>query len=370
MKTIGLISANYRGEGFGDLTENRTLASLPYGGRYRLIDFALSNLANSGITTVGIIAPYDSGSLIDHIGIGNPWSLGRKNGGLFLMPGSLYGVQTGGNRFLIRDMLKNIKFFERDDADYVIISSSSDVYNMDYKPLIEAHSKSGRVITLVYKKMPRGEDLKNKGYCLDIDETGKVTALKPEAFGWCNYFMDCCIVNREFMLTFLHWFGALEYMDMFDVVRDNLDTIDVGAFEFRGYFGKISSTADFLKVNQGMTDYDIRNEVFCNPDRLILTKTQDEAPVFYTPDSDVRNATISAGCRIEGKVENSTIFRSVNIGKGASIRNSVIMMHCNIGEGAVLDNVICDKYVNINPGAKIYGSGGEDPVIIGKGSTI
>ena len=95
MKTIGLISANYTGSSFGRLTENRTLASLPYGGRYRLIDFALSNMANSGITTVGIISPYDSGSLIDHIGIGNPWSLARKNGGLFVMPGSAYGVQTG-----------------------------------------------------------------------------------------------------------------------------------------------------------------------------------------------------------------------------------------------------------------------------------
>ena len=365
MRTIGLISANYSGEGFGELTENRTLASLPYGGRYRLIDFALSNLVNSGITTVGIISPYNSGSLIDHIGIGNPWSLGRKSGGLFLMPGSLYGVQSGGNRFLIRDMVKNVKFFTRDDADYVIISSSSDVYNMDYIPLIEKHRDSGRQMTMVYKKMPRGEDLVNKGFCLEIDEDGKVTALKNGGQGWSNYFMDCCIVNREFMLEFLRWFENLEYMDMFDVVADNLKIIDVGAFEFRGYFGKISSTADFLNVNKGMTDYGIRNEVFCNTDRPIFTKTQDEAPVFYTPDSDVRNSTISAGCRIEGKVEDSTIFRSVNIGKGSIIRNSVIMMHGEIGDGVVLDNVICDKYVKINDGVKLYGSGSA-PIIVGK----
>ncbi len=369
MKTIGLISANYQGHGFGQLTENRTLASLPYGGRYRLIDFVLSNMANSGITTVGIIAPYNSGSLIDHIGIGNPWSLGRKKGGLFLMPGSLYGVQASGSRFLIRDMLKNVKFFERDDADYVILTSSTDVYNMDYKTLIEHHDKSDNSITMVYKKMPRGEDLFKHGYFMDIDENGNVTALKPESYGWSNYFMDCCIVDREFILEFLNWFEALEYMDMFDVVRDNLDTLRVGAFEFRGYFGKVTNTSDFLTVNQGMTDYGIRNEVFCNPDRPIFTKSQDEAPVFYTPDSDVRNSTISAGCRIEGKVENSTIFRSVNIGKGAVVRNSVIMMHCNIGEGAVLDNVICDKYVTINDGVKIYGSGG-DPIIVGKDTTI
>ena len=367
MKTIGLISANYQGEGFGELTEERTLASVPFGGRYRLIDFALSNMTNSGITTIGIIAPYTSGSLIDHIGIGNPWSLGRKNGGLFLMPGSVYGVQAKGRRFLIRDVLKNIKFFERDDADYVIISSSTDVYNMDYTPLIKYHSESDKPMTIVYKKIPRSEDY--QGFFIDLDENGKVTNFKTENTGWGNYFIDCCIVNREFMLEFLKWFGALEYMDFFDVVRDNLSTLDIGSFEFRGYFGRVRSTSDLLKVNHDMSDYVIRNEVFCNPERTIYTKTQDEAPVFYLPGSDVRNSTISAGCTIEGTVENSTIFRSVNVGKDAVIRNSVIMMHCDIGEGAVLDNVICDKYVKVNDGVKIFGS--EDkPIIIGKEAVI
>jgi glucose-1-phosphate adenylyltransferase len=283
------------------------------------------------------------------------------------MPGSVYGVQAKGRRFLIRDVLKNIKFFQRDDADYVIISSSTDVYNMDYTPLIKYHSESDKPMTIVYKKIPRSEDY--QGFFIDLDENGKVTNFKTENTGWGNYFIDCCIVNREFMLEFLKWFGALEYMDFFDVVRDNLSTLDIGSFEFRGYFGRVRSTSDLLKVNHDMSDYVFRNEVFCNPERTIYTKTQDEAPVFYLPGSDVRNSTISAGCTIEGTVENSTIFRSVNVGKDAVIRNSVIMMHCDIGEGAVLDNVICDKYVKVNDGVKIFGS--EDkPIIIGKEAVI
>ena len=156
---------------------------------------------------------------------------------------------------------------------------------------------------------------------------------------------------------------------MIQIIHDNMDTMDIGTFEFRGYLGKIKNPADLLKVNQAMTDYDIRNEVFCNPERMIFTKTQDEAPVFHLPDADVRNSVISAGCTIEGRVENSIIFRSVNVAKGAVIRNSVIMMHCDIGEGAVLDNVIADKYVKINDGVKLYGGGGE-PIIIGKEKTI
>ena len=367
MKTIGLGSANYGSDRFGALLENRTLASLPYGGRYRLIDFALSNMANAGITTVGVIAPVNSGSLIDHIGVGNPWSLGRKKGGLFIMPGSVYGMQRWGSRFLMRDLLKCGQLYLKDDADFVVMSGSSDVCNMDYEPIIKAHAESGKPITMVYKKVPRAEEF--QGYFLDIDENGKVTWINTESYGWANYFTDVFIINRQFMIDFMNWYGALEYMDMIEIIKNNIGTIDIGTYEFKGYLGKIKDPWEFLKVNQAMTDYDIRNEVFCNPERMISTKTQDEAPVFHYPDADVRNSVISAGCRIEGRVENSVIFRSCHVAKGAVVRNSVIMMHGYIGEGAVLDNVIADKYVTINPGVKIYG-GEREPVIIGKNASI
>lgn len=363
MKTIGLISANYNSKMFGELLASRSLASLPYGGRYRLIDFALSNMANSGITTVGIIAPYDSGSLIDHIGVGAPWGLDRKNGGMFIMPGSAYGLQSAGSRFLLRDIVKTRVFFERDDSDFVILAGSTDVWNIDFRPLIEQHAKSNKPITMVYKKVPRGEDY--YGYFLDIDEDGKVEKIAEEGYAWANYFADCFIIDKNYMIDFINWFEVLEYMDMIQIIKDNLDTISIDTYEFKGYLGKIKNTKDFLKVNQAMTDYDIRNEVFCNPERPIYTKAQDEAPVFHLPDADVRNSLVSAGCTIEGRVENSIIFRSVNIAKGAVVKNSVIMMHCDIGEGAVIDNVIADKYVKVSDGVKIYGGDGE-PIVLGK----
>ncbi len=367
MKTIGLISANYSSSMFGELLDNRSLASLPYGGRYRLIDFALSNMANSGITTVGVISPYDSGSLIDHIGVGAPWGLDRKNGGMFIMPGSAYGLQSAGSRFLLRDIIKNRIFFDRDDADYVIMAGSSDVWNIDFRPLIEQHSKSNRPITMVYKKVPRGEDY--IGYFLDIDEFGSVTDITDEGYAWANYFADCFIIDREYLIDFIGWFDTLEYMDMIQIIKNNMGIIDIDTYEFKGYLGKIKNTTDFLKVSQAMTDYDIRNEVFCNDERPIYTKAQDEAPVFHLPEADVRNSVVSAGCTIEGRVENSIIFRSVNIAKGAVVKNSIIMMHGDIGEGVVLDNVIADKYVKISDGVKIYG-GDREPVVIGKNKTL
>lgn len=363
MKTIGLISATYSGNGFGGLTKSRTLASLPFCGRYRLIDFALSNMVNSGIQTVGVITPYNSGSLIDHIGTGSPWSLDRKSGGLFLMPGSVYGVETGESRFLMRDLIENKKFLERDDADYVIVTGSSDVYNMSFEPLIKAHAESGRQVTAVYMKVPRGE--KYTGYFFDMDMSGKVSSINSKARGWANYFMECFIINKDFMMQFLDWFKALEYMDMFQLMKKNLNTVDMGTFEFKGYLGKVSNIQDYLKVSQDMCIHEIRNEVLNNKERIIYTKTQDEAPAFYTPGADVRNSIISTGCRIEGTVENSIIFRSVNIGKGTVVRNSIIMMNVDIGDKVMLDNVIADKYVTVSDHVKIEGDDNE-PVIIPK----
>jgi ADP-glucose pyrophosphorylase len=214
---------------------------------------------------------------------------------------------------------------------------------------------------VVYKNVPRGEDY--SGYFIDTDETGKVTAITTESLGWSKYFADCFIADRDFMLDFIQWFSAVDYMDMFQIIRDHLDTIDIGTFEFKGYLGKVNSAAGFLKVNQDMCDYDIRNEVFCNPERLIYTKIQDEAPALFTPDADVRNSVISTGCKIEGRVENSIIFRSCHVAKGAVVRNSVIMMHGIIGEG-VIDQGYSGEIV-----VKLYNLGDHD-VTLPAGSKI
>ena len=148
-KTIGLISANYTNASFGELTARRTLASLPYAGRYRLIDFILSNMVNSGITTVGLVTPHAARSLLDHVGVGKPWDLGRKRGGLFVLPGSVYGMRAGSGKLLLRDVAQNQRFLKWENADYVLICGSSKIYNTDYRPLIKAHEASGKNITFL-----------------------------------------------------------------------------------------------------------------------------------------------------------------------------------------------------------------------------
>ena len=289
MKTVGLISANYNSSMFGDLLSSRSLASLPYGGRYRLIDFALSNMANSGITTVGVIAPYNSGSLVDHIGVGRPWSLDRKNGGLFIMPGSAYGLQSYGSRFLLRDIIKCRVFFEKEKSDYVIMAGSTDVWNIDFRPLIEQHEKSEKPVTMVYKKVPRGEDY--FGYFLDIDEDGTVRAINENGYAWSNYFADCFIVDREYMLDFMNWYDSLEYLDMIQIFRENMDTTDIDSYEFKGYLGKakflneaelanLAFSGRLITLTIGirfLTDYlagDVYFHTTCDDHNLVRARTQ------------------------------------------------------------------------------------------------
>lgn len=367
MKTIGLISGNYVSEKFGALNEHRTLASLPFGGRYRLVDFVLSNMVNSGISKVGIITPMNSGSLNDHVGIGKSWSFAQKGEGLYLMPGSTYGIHSAGSRFLFRDIIQNKVFLERSTkADYVLISGCTDVYNMDYTPFIEAHEKSGNHITMMYKKIDKNSG--HKGYFLDVDSDNKVSKINRDYNSTENMFCDCFIINKDFLVNFIEWFKAFEYLDIIEVIRNNMENIKIGAYEFTGYYGKINTINDYLKVSKDMFDYDIRNEVF-HHERIIYTKVQDEAPALFLEGSDAKNAIVATGCRVEGKVQDSIIFRSTKIAKNASVNNSVLMMHCEIGEGAVLENVIADKFVKISAGTKIAGTP-EAPIVLPKGTVI
>ena len=364
--TIGLISANYTNDKFGSLAEKRTLASLPYGGRYRLIDFPLSSMINSGISTVGLITPYNYRSLMDHVGVGKPWSLGRKMGGMFILPGSVYGVRSSASKFLQRDIIKNRRYIDRDTADYVLFCGSNKVMNMDFRPLIEQHERNAYPITLAYKRVGRGEDC--DGLFLKVDDGGKVSGILYSAEGEANYFLDCFVIDREFLISFIDWFDALSYMDVMEIVMDNLNEIGVDAYEFDGYVGAVDTVDDYMRVNMDLLDRNVRKELF-ESDHKIFTKVIDEAPVFYGPSSRVKNSLISTGCIVEGEVENSIIFRSSHIKRGAVVKNSIIMQHGIICEDAYASNVISDKYVTLGRGTRIEG-GADHPFIIGKNQEL
>ena len=338
-KTIGIISANYVIEDIDKLIQERALAAMPFGGRYRLIDFPLSNMKNSGVSTVGIIMPFNNRSLIDHVGTGKAWGFGRKTNSLFMLPGSVYGKRNNSDKFLLRDIIMNFRFIDYDNADYVVLSGVNKICNMDLTPMIAQHEKEGNDLTVAYVKKD-GVDIP----------------------------LDCVVMNRSFLIDIASWFSNLDFLGIKTIIDDYLGDSNTGRYEFDGEVIIIENMADYLLGNLSLLDNDVRLALF-SPERQIYTNVQDRAPSFYTPSAKVKNSLIAAGCIIEGEVENSVIFRSSHIKKGAVVKNSVLMQHCNVGEGALLDNIICDKRVQVMEKAHIEGTP-EAPFFAQKGQIL
>lgn len=365
-KCIGLISANYSTDGISPLDKERALASLPFGGRYRLIDFPLSNLTNGGVMTAAIIIPVNNRSLVEHVGTGKDWGFGHKSGGLFLLPGTVFGERLKSSRFLMRDFVRNINFLTRDKAEYVILFGSNKIFNIDIKELIDYMDTTGANATLVYKKML--VDKNSGNIFLQLSKEGRVTGIKQKCAGVTNTFLDCAVIRREFLLDVLEWYGVLEDMDLIELIGDYIDKFDVHSFEFTGYVGDIHNGTRYFKAGMDLLNYDVRTELF-NPDRQIYTNVQDRAPTKYGPGAVVKNSLIAGGCVIEGTVENSIIFRSSTVKAGAVVKNSILMQHCVVHEDASIERVVCDKNVKVSEDIHIAG-GMENPFIAEKGKLL
>ena len=359
-RVTGIITANYTTAQLGTLTQERGVASLPFGGRYRLIDFPLSNLVNSGIDTVGIITPHKYRSLIDHIGSGKPWALDRKNGGLFILPGAVSGISSPGARFTMRDIINNKVYLNRSPADYVLVTASNIVCNIDYTGLIKSHIKSGADITMVYTEAKEDNAFMDK---LKLDGDA-VKGVKRGVRTGDAAFIDSFIISREFLIKLTEWYAALDHLDFFELLEYDYDKMDVRAYRFDGYTGCVYSTDSYYKVSMELLKAEVRQELF-NYDQMIMTKVMDSVPSKYLEGADVKNAYISAGCIIEGTVENSILFRGVEVKKGAVVKNSIIQQSCVIEEGACVENTIIDRNNRVGADTVIKGTD-EDIMVIPK----
>lgn len=358
-KLIGLVCTNYNDSSFGTLTRERPVASLPFGGRYRLVDFPLSNMVNSGITTVGLTTPYMYRSIMDHVGVGKEWALSRKEGGMFILPGSVYGYKNIQGQFLLRDILRNIEFLRRADSGAVLaVSGAKKIFNIDYREAARAHESSGAEITLICSRMEN-----RHGLFVTAGEDGCVTDLH-ERTGDGLMFIDSFLINVDILLKLAEWYDALGYLDLTEVFRQNLQNIKISCWKFRGYVGCVDGIEDYMRCNMDLLHYPVRRELFMSG-ATVRTKVQDSPPAKYLDGARVSNSLVSSGCIIRGTVENSVIFRGVTVEKGAFIKNSIIMQGGTVGSAAVLENVISDKYACVSPDVTLIGVS-DNPVVIGK----
>ena len=369
MSAVGVIFSNIHDENVPELSRQRTMGSLPFGGRYRLIDFGLSNLVNSGVTTVGIITKNNYQSLLDHLGSGKDWDLARKTGGLVLLPP--YGaIEENGGLYKNRlEALKGITgFLNRRNEDYVILCDCDGVYRMDFSDVIDFHEEKKADITVVC----HSETISNSSLytVVTADETGRVTGMKinEQINESAHFYSNIMVIGRRFLLSIINDAIAHGYNSFReDVIMRNLKSLKVYAYDFGGYFATIDSFGSYYKHNMELLNKNIRDELFGVRD--IYTKVRDSAPSKYGDGAVIQNSLISDGCIVEGTVENSILFRGVKVGKGSIVKDSIIMQDTVIGECVKLNCVITDKNVVIRD-RRILSGCEIQPYFLPKGSMV
>ena len=366
---IGIIFANLHEESVPELVRKRTMASLLYGGRYRLIDFVLSNMVNSGISTVGLMTSNNYRSLIDHIGNGKDWDLARKDGGVILLPpfsekhDKLYTTRL--------EALGSLTgFLNKRTEKYVVLTDCDYVARLNFEDIINYHEEKNADITIVSRY---GETEKTTDFMiLEADNQGRVNDIKLSphlAKGTkANIFANVMVLNRQFLLdlvedSVIHGFTSLES----DILAKQFHSLKIYRYDFEGYYASIDSVSSYYKHNMELLDKTVRDELF--GERDIYTKVRDSAPSKYGENAVVKNSLISDGCEIEGVVENSILFRGVKVGKGAIVRNSIVMQDNIIGQNTSLDCVITDKNVVISD-RKTLGGCEALPYYIPKGTRL
>ena len=360
---LGLIFANMHDSTINDLTKLRTMGSVPFGARYRLIDFALSNMVNSGINTIGVITKANYQSLLDHLGSGAEWDLARKTGGLHLLPP--YGHINGG---LYRGRLEALRHC---DEEYVFISDTDVIANIDLKKIVENHEETGADITVVYAKEVCDAERTRTKTVLSVNDSGKIydVLVRPEISGEHNVSLNMFVIKKSFLIELVIEKASKNlYSFEVDVLQHMLPELNVYGYRFEGYHAQIDGIKTYFKSNMELMNADVRKELF-NHDDPIYTKVRDEAPAKYGLESECKNSIIADGCVIEGKVENSVLFRGVKVGKNAVVRNCILMQDTVVGEKCEMNYVIADKNVNIGNFRSIGGT--EDyPVFVGKGASV
>ena len=370
MNVMGIIFTN--DADMGELTNKRTMASLPFGGRYRQVDFALSNLSNAGVRHVGIISRHNYQSLMNHIGDGEEWGLELEEGGLeFLTPYAQSVTHT--YRGKLESLANAMDFLEFGaDDELVVMIDSAILSNVDLNAVLSAHVASGKDVTVVTKS-----GICNGSKVIDlavkVDENGEVADMLVDYAASADYAasMDIFVLNKQFLIRSVK---ELIARDKFHMDRDLVlggwqrGIVSVNAFPFDGIAMFNESIEEYYNNSLSLIDPEVRKDMF-DGRHPVYTKVRFRVPTYYGEDSVVDNALIADGCMLEGEVKDSVLFRNVVVDKDAEVENCIIFNDTVVGEGAELKYAILDKDVTVTPGAKLIGTK-KNPVIVKRGETV
>lgn len=368
VKTVmGIINLQEDENLLQEVTEKRPLAAVPFAGRYRLIDFSLSSMVNSGVQNVGILLPGKSRAIMDHLRSGKDWDLARKHDGLFYLPPAETdnSIRNGD----VQSFYRHLDFVEHSSQRYILIAGSQVVYNMNFENALRFHQNTGADITMLYNIQK--EESTSGGTVLQTAENGMITdiAIEPAVYDDSKVSMGIYLMDKRIFSDIVKSCFARGGTNL---LIDGLMKLDgrysLYGYKHEGFVARINSTASYYSASMEILNPEIWQELFLDSG-LIYTKVKDEAPVKYKQNAKVVNSMVANGCVVEGIVENSILFRGVKIGKDVHVKNSIIMQKCELQNESMVENVICDKNVVITQGKWLKGAPNY-PLIVEKGVVI
>ncbi len=370
MNVLGIIFANDTNMGY--LTDRRTTASIPFGGRYRQVDFALSNMANAGIRRIAIISRSNYQSLMNHIGSGEEWGLDMGEGGLEFLTPYAYST-TDSYRGKLESIHAGLDFLRySEDDDYVVLMDTAVLSNIDMTKVIEAHVASGKDITLV-TKAGIANGCKQLDLALKVDDKGEVVDMLVDYAAPAEYVasMDIFVLSKKLLEDRVreHFARSLYHMDRdFIMGQWKQGALSVNTYAFEGKALYNETVAEYYENSLALIEKDIRDDLFHGA-HPIYTKVRDRVPTFYDEGCKIENCIVADGCSLDGHVKHSVLFRQVTVAEGAQVEDCIIMNDSVVGAGAQLKCVILDKDVTVQPGAKLVGTP-SNPIIVKRGEIV
>ena len=367
MKAVGIILAGGKHKKMQDLCQKRAIAALPVAGTYRAIDFALSNMTNSGIKRVAVITQYNAKSLNTHLSSSKWWDFGRKQGGLYVFSPTLTPDNSNWFRGTADSIYQNIDFLRESHEPYVVIASGDCVYKLDYDKVLQYHIDKRADITMVCKDMSGMKGLERFGV-VELDSGHKLVDMeeKPVEASDCVVSCGIYIIRRRLLIELLEQAASEE---RYDFVRDILIRYrrqkKIYAYLLDSYWSNISSIESYFNANMDFLRKDIR-DYFFKEGEPVFSKVDDLPPAKFNPGSGIKNSLVASGSIINGQVENSVIFKESFIGKNCVIRNSIILNDVRILDNSVIENCIVESHSTIPDGSVFKGEAGNPQIVIEK----
>lgn len=368
---LGIINFEGNSIDLNEMTQFRPLSAVSILGRYRVIDFVLSNMTNSGIDHIQVYIKNKPRSLIEHLGTGRHYNINSKQGKLHILYGeeevtsSIYNTD-------IAQFMQNMQYIEESDEEYVVMAPSYMIYRADYNEILEEHIKSNADISVLYKAV---DDAKDEYWACDtltMDRDHRISEIVKNngKFKNRNISLEAYILSKKLFIELVKKAAKTSSIFWFkDILAESCDELVIKGVSLRGYLGCINYLGGYYKVNMELKNYEIAKELF-KDDWPIHTKTNDSAPTYFSEDAKVQGSVIANGCVIEGEVINSVIGRNVKIKKGSVVKNSIILPEAYIGNDVNLDTAIVDKHAVVNKVKELKGDNPKLPVYVKRRDNI